>query len=233
VKDALHSNAASWRKAKEDLMSLREADPAFNFNFVILDTPALILPSQGINLAPPHIEPWNNVAKINGEWESPYPDNAYDTLSFVFAWENPSDRYAVVNVESYLMLNGFCQAWAYGGFYANNIVGLSIDVGLTILEYWNNPPTLPPQQSGAEQTSVSLEAASTGLFALGDYETTGINGLYDVRYDQFVLPPKGVSVFEVGLTIGHNIFGDGYTSIDFSSGDFEVMCPAVAIAILT
>jgi hypothetical protein len=235
TRNTLRSGIESQRKAREYLASLkREASPpGLNFNFVILDTPLFILPTQGIILDSTHVEPWNNVAKVSGEWETPYPDNRTDSISFVFVWTNPSSAYAVVNVESYLMLNGFCHAWADGGFWAANDIYLGIWVSLGIFEWWNNPPTYPPTQTGQEQSAVSLNAIQDGLFEVGDYESSGINGYYDVRYEQFVLPPDGTAVFEVNLAVGHFIDGGGNAAVDLASGDFEVMCPAVVIGILS
>jgi hypothetical protein len=83
------------------------------------------------------------------------------------------------------------------------------------------------------QDVVTLDALVNGTFEVGDYESSGINGYYGFNYDQLVIPPGGVTIFEVSVSIGHAIFGHGNTSIDFASGDFEAVCPAVLLAILT
>jgi hypothetical protein len=231
VKDTLRYRTDARRKVIEGLAL------APIFNSVVLDTPLFILPSQGINLAPPHIQPWNNVAKISGQWETPYPDNRSDNVSFVFVWKNPSAKYAVVNVLSSLILNGFCYAWADAGVFVSNLASLIISGRLGILEWWNNPPTSPPEESGQIQDIVDLEAQAYGhIFEVGDYESSAISGYYGFDYQQFVLPPEGVAVFEVELDIFHAIEtfgGHGSIGVDFASGDFEVMCPAVIIFILS
>lgn len=238
IKNSQAHGVISRRKAVEHLTSVRsEALPAgANFNFVVLDTPLFVLPSRDINLVQTSLAPWNNVAKINAEWNTPYPDNGWDDLSFVFVWENPSDRDAVVNVESYLLLNGFCDVLAEGGpgrvIWGQKYSDLDISVGLNILEYWNNPPTVPSGQNGQYEYAVRLHAHGGGIFGLGDYESSGVNGSYDVIYRMFLIPPKGVAVFEVTLSIDHWTDG-GFIEVDFATGDFEVMCPAVVIAILT
>jgi len=38
-------------------------------------------------------------------------------------------------------------------------------------------------------------------------------------------------VFETSLFVGHRTNG-GYIGVDFSSGDFQIKCPAVVLAIL-
>ena len=47
------------------------------------------------------------MAKLNGEWNTPYPANGFDGVSFIFVWKNPSDQPAVINAESYLALTDF------------------------------------------------------------------------------------------------------------------------------
>jgi hypothetical protein len=238
VNESQAHGVAGRRKAIEHVTSRRsDAVPAgFNFNFVVLDTPLFVLPSLDVNLVNTSLAPWNNVAKINAEWSTPYPDNGWDDLSFVFVWENPSDRDTVVNVESYLLLNGFCDVFAEGGpgkvIWGQKYTDLDISVGLNILEYWNNPPTVPSGQNGQYESAVSLHAHGGGIFGLGDYESSGVNGSYDVIYRMFLIPAKGVAVFEVTLSIDHWTDG-GFIDVDFAAGDFEVMCPAVVMAILT
>jgi len=175
------------------------------------------------------------VAKINAGWSTPYPDNGFDDLSFVFVWENPSDRNIVVNVASYLMLNGFCDVLAEAGasdIFSPHSSALGFTVELGVLEYWNNPPTSPSGQVGQFASVLGLNADGGGIFGFGDYESSGVSGIYDVTYGMFQIPPKGVTVFVVRLLIGHYTNG-GFIEVDFASGDFEVMCPALVIAILT
>ena len=67
---------------------------------------------------------------------------------------------------------------------------------------------------------------------MGEYVWSGASGVYDVNYRSFLIPARGVALFEVTLLIGHWTDG-GFIEVDFTSGDFEIMCPAVVIAILT
>jgi hypothetical protein len=221
-----------WRRQVEELNRHKKGlSPNLNFNFVILDTPALILPTQDINLIQVSPSPWSNMAKITGNWSSPYPDNQWDSLSYVFAWENPSDSYALVNVESYLGLNGFCDAAAGPGY---NHARLDIIASLSLFEWWNNPATYPPYQS--TQTNYGpafLAPDGGGPTGLGDYESAAVLGYFDVSYRLFMIPPKSVAVFTVNLGIYHSVSGEGYVDVDFASNHMEVLCPALVIAILS
>jgi hypothetical protein len=226
----LRSQLETWRRTRE-LLAVQNAAPNLNFNFVILDTPALILPSQDVNLVQVSPAPWNNVARLTAGWSSPYSDDGNDTLSYVFAWRNPSDRSAVINVASYLMLNGYCDAGAGPGFTHSDLL---VTTRLNVFEWWNNPATNPPYQTGQINYSLPfLEAYGGGVFGVGDFETMEITGNYDVEYRMFAVPPHEVAVFTVDLTLGHFIIGDGYIDVDFASGGFEIMCPALLIGILT
>lgn len=227
VRTALRAWVESHRQARDAVA----AQP--HFNFVVLDTPAFILPSPGISLDAAHAQPWNNTAKLSGSWASPHPGNGWDELDFVFAWRNPASTYAVVNVESYLALNGFCAAWADGGVLPDNWAGFGLHASLNVFEWWNQPPTVPPAQAAQDQLLNTTHAVANGVFDPGDYESAAVAGNYDVSYREFILPPQGVAVFEVSFGALHEIFGDGSLELDLSSGDFGIMCPAVVIAILS
>jgi hypothetical protein len=230
VQQAMQAAAASWRASSERTATLRRDAPRDIpiANFVFLDTAAFIFPTQGINLAKASSAPWNNVARIDGEWNTPYPANGFDDVSFIFAWENPSDRYAIINVASYLMLNGFCAAMSDPG-WPTHLSALGLTVELGVLEYWNNPPTAPAAQVSQFSSAGGPRAEGS---ILGDYETAAITGAYDVSYSSFAIPGKGVAVFVVTLLVGHWTDG-GFMQLDFSGGDFNILCPAVILAVLT
>lgn len=236
VKEALHYGIEARRRATEYLASSRrKAVPDLGFRFVVIDTPLFILASQDINLSFQSRAPWNNVAKIEGEWDTPYPDNGFDDLSFIFVWENPADEPVVVNVESYLVLNGFCDVLAEAGrdpgTWGSHASTVGFTTELVVFEYWNNPPTTPSGQFGQFSAGPGIYADGGGLFGLGDYESLAVGGAYDVTYRMFLIPPKGVAVFEVALMIGHWTNG-GYIEVDFGSRDFEIMCPALLMAVV-
>ncbi len=234
-RDEFARDALSTRKALNARLDTRRRVAlagAPNFNFVVLDTPLFILPTSGIDMAAWNKQPWNNTAKISGSWNM-QAQNDWEELDFVFVWRNPSSAYAVVNVASYLRLNGFCDAWANGGFLPDNWAGLGLHASLNVYEWWTQPPALAPDQPSSTQYLGGPTAAANGLFDPGTYDSQRISGAYDVTYREFILPPQGVAVFEVSFGFLHLIFGSGIVDLDFASGDFDVMCPAVVIGILT
>lgn len=222
-------DSKKWREYTERLTSLRKgAAPNLNFNFVVLDTPALILPSQGINLVKAAPAPWNNVGKFTATWSSPYPDDGSDTLSYVFAWRNPNNYDAVINVASYLMFNGSCDAGA--GQWSHS--ALSLVSSLRLFEWWNNPATEPPAQSSQWNNTLFLAADGGDDTSVGEVEYASVSGNYDVSYNMFMVPAQSVAVFTVSAYMYHFVLGDGWVEADFASGELESMCPALVIALL-
>jgi hypothetical protein len=210
--------------------------------YIILDTPFLIWTTPGMFFDTWHIEPENNWAKIKVE-KSQAPPLPYDTgfegseeLSFYFFWQNPSDKaWAVINVDSYLVFNGFCEVKAPGGFFAGDRwSSLSIDANLYLLEWWNQPPTQPSPQTS--QNMLSLSVSAYGMFDSDKYASKALYRGCDLSYEFFLVPPSGVTVFEAAANVsfgfGQDNGGHGYAHADFDSGDFEVMCPEMLIAIL-
>lgn len=231
VRETLRARAASRRKELEHLLARGRDIPILNF--ISLDTPALVIPSQDMVISSSHIQPWNSTVKVSGEWDSPYSQDGTDELSFIFVWENTGRNEAVVNVDTALILNGYCSLYASGGTFVYNDVQLSINASLTILQWWNQPPTSPPAQMG-QSVNVIFIYAHTDLtfYSYGDPEAAGIEGYYDLSYNTLVVPPQSTIVFEVRLVAQHSIQGDGTMRVDFASGDFEVVCPNVLLQIL-
>jgi hypothetical protein len=107
-----------------------------------------------------HIESENNWAKVLSKYGTGGYWN-FDQVFFYFLWENGTGADAVVNVTSFMLLNGTCSAWANADWLPN-VFGLGPDTqlivsaGLTLFEWWNQPPTQPLRQPGQEQNVVTL-----------------------------------------------------------------------------
>ena len=234
------SIGASLRAKFETLRQARSAfGPPYPFlNFVVLDTPALIVPTPGVGFDGAHIEPDNTTVQFDTSWQSPNTQNGVEEVSFLFFWQNPASTNAVVDVESYLALNGFCSAWAWGGdpFSVDTAV-IDLYAYLDVLEWWKTPPTSPPAQ-GLQQAKIgAVVAEASGLLSLGDYVSeafTGDSSIYDVSYRGFVVPPHATALFEVRFGVVHDIMGGGSLSLDFfGGGRYNIVCPGVVLAILS
>lgn len=230
-KDLLYS-LDSWRKTID---RFRDGTLSSNFvpTFAVVDTPFIIWPTNGLELIDSHIQPWNNTAKLNAQWQD---ISGIENLRFIFVWENPSDSWTIVNVESNLVLNGSCDEFEEGGILSGSVSNLSVDARLNVWEWWNQPPTSPFPQPTQSQHVLSLTASGGGFLSGlggGTVESASVGGSFDLSRSLFLLPPNGVAVFETTLEFSYSNFDGGMVQINFASGDFEVMCPAVVIAILS
>jgi hypothetical protein len=235
VKRMLRYGVEGKRKALEHLLSLAPpVSPPFSpTGYELLDAPFLIWPTQGIFFDSSHYEPWNSWGKIKFDSSK---ENGGEELSFYFLWSNPSEGYSVINVDAYLILNGFCSVETGGGFFAGDRQSsLTLSSRLYLLEWWNQPPTSPLMQTDQFQNALHLYAEAGGTFDFdGDFDGQYIYRGYDLRYTLFLIPPHETVVFEVALNISYYNGADGgQVHVDFASGDFEVMSPAVLVATLS
>lgn len=203
------------------------------FDFVVLDTPAFILPDDHLSVLP-QLAPWHNAAKVTGAWESG-ASRGDEAVSFVFAWQNPSDKYAVINAATDISYNGLFSAYA-GGWppvYAS-IYGYTY---LQVFQWWTQPPTWPllaELTQGGSFDYYTTKATSSTTF-LWDFPTFDVEYITDTKalgYLQMVLPPKGVVVFSVEFHVTWSKSG-GTVDADFASGGFEIVCPALVLGVLT
>jgi len=122
-------------------------------------------------------------------------------LFFVYVWENPSENHALVNVGTYVVLKGHCQAGLdrppIYQFVA--VADLIVGVELQLFEWWNQPPTNPLFQQSQKVEPVDLHCNAFGPFSTGETKSQTIFDGYDLKYSLFVVPPKGVAVFYVSM----------------------------------
>lgn len=242
VHEAAHTEAIknSGRASAEILSQLASRRKAFEtFTspkpfFETIDSPFLIWASPTNMLSDSQIEPWKSRAKFGFRSEA---DQGFREVSFYYLWQNPSDRFAVVNVDGYLILNGFCRAHQSGGYFpGNRTTSISIGGAMSLFEWWNQPPTQPlPQNDQSLRLFVLKTNAGQGFG--GDSSTVSQHVFRgcDLRYTLFLVPPFGVTVIEVTAQISHSSGQDGSHNVlvDFESGDFNAISPFVLIATLT
>jgi hypothetical protein len=231
AKDALRHGVEGRRKVMEHLADVTPPEsptvavPKF---YELLDRPITILPTGGVYVHADSIEPANSWAKITVDSES----YAEDELSFYFLWQNPSDTHAVIDVNAYLVLNGFCQVESEGGYFPGvRHSRLAVRARLDLLEWWNQPPTSPLWQVDQEQPALFLSTDTSGWLDHNATDSEAVFRGYDLRYNLALVPPHGVVVFEVALFVRYGST-EGSIHVDFASGDFEVLCPGVLIGML-
>ena len=217
------------RKSFETLIA---AAPPVQPAFVTLDSPYQIWATQGLAMPASTIVPWNSFAKVSLNSSR---TSGYEEVGFDFAWENPSDRYAVINVDGYLVFSGVIEATQPGGFWpGDRFARLWVKSTMRTYEWWNDPPTQPLAQSD-QSLDVDTVAASDGGFGdVGAIVTRNVFRGVDLRRTLFVLPPHGLTVIEVIAVLQYQTGSDGgRVKADFNSGDLRIMSPFVLIGVLT
>jgi hypothetical protein len=225
------------------LTQLKSQNPAAPSAYIELDTPILILqtpqydPSMNLQT---EIEAGNNRAKFKIDTSSGTVQTAF---VFYFLWRNESAYYAVMNVQSSLILNGGCYVEGDAGYFSGDSSGLDLSVELSPTEYWNQPPTLPYYEASQGQGIISLYAKGTsgGSWINDTYADQGMTfsyAPYGVYYNLFGVPAGKVALFEVTLNVTYGFNGAtgdsaDKVSADFASGDNGVVCPFVQLELLT
>ncbi len=211
------------------------ADPTVaNPERVLLNRPFLIWPTQGVFFDSSKVEPSNSSAKFKVDSSA---SNGFEEMSFYFLWDNPKDTVAVININAYLVLHGTCRVGSDGGVLPGIISGdrysqLWLTANLYPLEWWNQPPTQPLHQTDQSQQALFLHTNTGGWGSVGAIELQTVFRGYDLSHTLMLVPPHGVVVFEVAASVSFSN-ADGAIAVDFASGDFEVICPAVLVTVLS
>jgi len=234
VKAAFRSAIENRRNIVANISSAFTAGGMQQQPTVVLDEPFLIWPAypkhhDDLLFDTYNIESWNSWAKVKVQSKA----TGYEDLgevNFYFFWENTSDSYAAINVDTWLMLNGYLEAEIPGSWFSLSPSDIGVAAYLNILEWWNNPPTSPPDgPSGQQYQDVAYVGVYQGTFP--DPVTSRSTRVFrtcDLSHDMELVPPHGSVVFEVGAGISYEN-RSGSTTADFDSGDYEVMCPFLQI----
>ena len=131
----------------------------------------------------------------------------------MFAWTNPNNYSVVLDVESWIALNGFSTVGADSSFFGDNSTHLSVT---TFLQ-----PSLPlgsvypPPQPGQTVLAGEVSADGGGFLGLGEIRSLSVVGYYGMYYHNFIVPGGGLAVFEVGSYFLADANGDGFARADF------------------
>ncbi len=206
--------------------------------YLAIDSPVEIWATDGVNLESTTIEPYKSRAQFRLDaslyehipgayligWE-------YEFVHFYFLWKNPESVSAVVAVNPYLILNGFCSAHSQGGWFFGGKGELTLDPTLDLVQTWTQPLSSAAPQSGETWNALDLIADSTGFHT--DDQTA-----YDVLfrgfllgYEQEIVPPAQYLIIDVALRLGSYV-ENAEVSADFATGEFYVMSPLVDLTIV-
>ena len=227
------SRAITGRRTAFEQLHRRAAAPP-----IILDKPFLMWETPRLETAfvGSHNESMNSSIRISIDTNR---GSDLTSFTFYFLWENESDFFAVTNVRSSLVLAGGIGVGAGTGIFSGDEVQLYMNAGLGILEWWNQPPTAPMSQQSQSQNIVTWDVSAGGVFGHphSKFQTFAFTP-FDLSYSAFAVPPKGVALFEVTLTIQYVFTRGGgdindFVRINFADGTNRAICPFVELDLLT
>jgi hypothetical protein len=206
-------------------------------NYVVLNTADQISSSENISIVSTHIGPSSgpNSAQFsygggNHSGFAVEPAN----LSFFFSWQNPSESLTFVNIAGFIALMGFCTVSTDGGLIVPGYNSdMRVDANLHIHELWNDPPTSPMSQPAQSQNALHIHCNTFGIFQQVHTSSQSIVKGFELQYNQFVMPPKGTAIFEVACELHSVYVGGGDGTAWFRGEGRQLLCPAVAITILS
>jgi hypothetical protein len=205
--------------------------PAINPpTIVVLDTPNSIHASPPSILTASHIQPGNSTAQIHHDANDDGGDSTEAIVAFSFWWENSSlNPVLLTNIASHLTINGAWQVDAGCDVLFPHLNYAAIDsiVTIRIVEFWNQPPSSPPNEYGQQQARVVDLDVEGGLCLTDSPQTTKrewvFNKNYNVKYSSLEVPSKGLVLFEMRLYT-FTRFGGGPC---FASVNSSIVCPAL------
>lgn len=197
----------------------------------LLNKPMFILPSRTISLDESEVIPAKSFAKFQGRTER----NFRGDVQFWYLWNNPNNRFSVINVDGYIIFNGHGYVGTDGGVFPGaRSAGLTVNGRLNILEWENQPPTQPIPQPDQSVEALKLSVSALGFGEVGAIEARDIFRGYDLRHTLLVVPPLATLIFTVVAEVSASCGSDsGLAEFDFSSGGFQVGSPAVLVTLLS
>jgi hypothetical protein len=136
----------------------------------------------------------------------------------------------LANITSRFVINGFWEAYASCSYIAPNwnYVYLNSGAQLNIIEFWNLPSTSLPVEND-QYTTVAFLEIKGGLCETDPPETDKTEYVFNKSYDfkhssSFVVPPRGVVLFEVLLDTATHIFG---ADTNLAIANCSIVCPFV------
>ena len=215
----------SWRSTIVRPSDLAVPPPS-PFQYFLLTTAVDISATPGITLAGTNIAPTNNWVEFQLETS----DSSNQEVSFAFSWQNATDKYAVINVDGYLVFNGVCEAISRGGTFPGD---RSSDVNL-FAELYLSTNELPgtPSITAASELALSLKADSGGWFSDGEILYQQLFRGFDLQYQFLLVPPGQAVTIEVACRLNYTN-SDGTANYVFVTMGRQVLCPAVLVTVVS
>ena len=194
----------------------------------------------------------NYQAENNFSWLKAFVETSSRTddthFTFYFYWQNPSEYYALMNVDSWLILNGACEAVASQGLFSSDNASAELIASLAIWRWmgWGTDPMTGANLDQTELSGVSNQImdlqANGSNFGFGTTTPQSQNfqyAIYNLNYNLLAVPPGASVLFEVGVEMGYGFRRGGqdgdYIYIDFANdkAGYQIICTEVSLEMLT
>ncbi len=221
------------------LEALAVPGPPAAIQYTALDSPVEIWTTDQLQLASSSIIPWNSRAKVSYDgklygngWQYAILEAAgTEELHFYFLWQNQRAGYAIVTVDAYLVLNGYCTVHSRGGVVDGGEAQLSADAAVDLIQTWTVPISSPVSQPGQTQRALDLAVDSHGWLSDDHTKEAFVYRGFDLRYEQAIVPPGQYLIIDASVAFNY-AFLNGEVDADFASAAFDISCPFVQVAVL-
>ena len=227
MQKTIQQTIESWRSTIVRPGDLAVPFPS-QFQYFLLTTAVDVSATPGITLAGTNIAPTNNWAEFQLETS----DSSNQEVSFAFSWQNATDKYVVINVDGYFVLNGVCEAISRGGTLPGD---RSSDVELFAELHLNtneSPGTRTPSFTATSELALSLKADSGGWFSDGEILYQQLFRGFDLQYQLLLVPPGQVVTIEVAGRLNYTN-SDGTANYVFVTMGRQMLCPAVLVTVVS
>lgn len=178
------------------------------------------------------IVPSNSWAKFKADVVKTRYYAVTGAVIFRFVWVNTSDKYAVINANGYIILNGFCDVASRGGIFGGDRrAGVTATPTFQMIDWTTEPYPI----FGKQEVEAFKIATNTGYtWDDADSESIDVFRGYDLGLSLILVPPETavglVMSLEMKLAAGVD---SGRARADFSTGAFLVGSPAVLITVVS
>jgi hypothetical protein len=152
---------------------------------------------------------------------------------FSYVWQNPTNRYAIINAHGYAILDGHIAVDTDGGFFAGSRMAQIKVLACMWLHDWGQEPLLASSQTTRNLVTELKVDAGTMFDDWTSASADVFRGVDLERYN-YIMKPHGTVglVIEVDLecTTGDN---EGRVSADFAEGNHQMASPGVLVQVIS
>jgi hypothetical protein len=158
--------------------------------------------------------------------------NSNARTHFSYVWQNPTNRYALIDAHGYVILDGSVAAICSGGFWPRDRrAEITVTPRLSLLD-WGQEPLAPDAQTHLG-SAAWLKVEDKSPLTLGPMASMDVFRGYDLALSQYIVKPHGTVGLVVAVDLSGDTGHDGEVWADFASGNHRVVSPGVLILVIS